>query len=175
MAASGQEFIDRNRPPRVQITYDVFTTGEKAVELPFVIGVMSDLTGKADDGDVPEADQKYRGQASNRDFINVDVDNFDQTMEKMKPRAAFQVPNTLGVGEGEEATENLSVDLSFSSMDDFSPAAIAQKVEPIKKLYDARNQLKTLLGYMDGKDKAEKVLEDLLKNEALMKAITGGE
>lgn len=138
----------------------------KKVELPFIVGVMADLSGKAPDpDDVPEHEQKYNGAAAKREFLNVDVDNFDQTMEAIKPRAAFQVPNTL-TGEG-----NLSVDLKFSSMEDFSPAAIAQQIEPMRKLLEARTQLDNLLSYIDGKDKAEQVLAELLQNPELQRAV----
>jgi type VI secretion system protein ImpB len=110
---SSQKFIARNRAPRVQIEYDVELYGaEKKVQLPFVMGVMSDLSGKPAEPLAPVADRK---------FLEIDVDNFDARMKSMKPRVAFQVPNTL-TGEG-----NLAVDMTFESMDDFSPAAIAAR------------------------------------------------
>jgi len=116
MSNSGQKFIARNRAPRVQIEYDVELFGaEKKVELPFVMGVMSDLSGNPAEPLAPVADRK---------FLDISVDNFDDRLKGIKPRVACQVPNTL-TGEG-----NLSLDLSFESMDDFSPAAIARKVEP---------------------------------------------
>jgi type VI secretion system protein ImpB len=126
---SSQKFIARNRAPRVQIEYDVEVYGaEKKVQLPFVMGVMSDLSGKPADPLAPVADRK---------FLEVDVDNFDSRMKAMKPRVAFNVPNTL-TGEG-----NISVDLTFENMDDFSPAAIARKVDALSKLLEARQQLPT--------------------------------
>ena len=135
--SSSQKFIARNRAPRVQIEYDVELYGaEKKVQLPFVMGVMSDLAGKSEVEQPNVADRK---------FLEIDVDNFDDRMKAMKPRAAFSVPNTL-TGEG-----NLSVDLTFESMDDFSPGAIAAKVEPLRKLMEARNELSNLMTYMDGK------------------------
>src|SRR6056297_817786 len=138
MAESSQKFVARNRAPRVQIEYDVEVYGaEKKVQLPFVMGVMADLSGKPEDPLPAVADRK---------FLEIDVDNFDSRMKAMKPRAAFSVPNTL-TGEG-----NVAVDLTFESMDDFSPAAIAAKVEPLRELLDARTQLSNLLTYMDGKD-----------------------
>ena len=110
---SSQKFIARNRAPRVQIEYDVELYGaQKKVQLPFVMGVMSDLSGKPEEPLPPVADRK---------FLEIDVDNFDARMKSMKPRVAFQVENTL-TGEG-----NLPVDITFESMDDFSPAAVARK------------------------------------------------
>ena len=139
--ASSQKFIARNRAPRVQIEYDLELYGaEKKVELPFVVGVLADLSGKSEEPPPP---------VSERGFLEVDMDNFDQRMKAMKPRTAFSVPNTL-TGEG-----NVSVDITFESMDDFSPAAIAKKVEPLRKLLETRNQLSNLMTYMDGKDGAE--------------------
>src|SRR3978361_610525 len=124
MSGSSQKFIARNRAPRVQIEYDVELYGSsKKMQIPFVMGVMADLSGKPAEPLAPVADRK---------FLEIDVDNFDERLKSMKPRAAFAVPNTL-TGEG-----NLSVDLTFESMDDFSPAAIASKVEGLKKVLQAR-------------------------------------
>lgn len=154
MATSSQKFIARNRAPRVQIEYDVELYGaQKKVQLPFVMGVMSDLSGKPADPLAPVADRK---------FLEVDVDNFDSRMKAMKPRVAFQVPNTL-TGEG-----NMSVDITFDSMDDFSPAAIARKVDSLNKLLEARNQLANLVTYMDGKGGAEELLAKVLADPALL-------
>jgi type VI secretion system protein ImpB len=154
---SSQKFVARNRAPRVQIEYDVEVYGaEKKVQLPFVMGVMADLSGKPAEPLAPVADRK---------FLEIDVDNFDERMKSMKPRAAFQVPNTL-TGEG-----NLNVDLTFESMDDFSPAAVARKVEPLRKLLDARTQLSNLLTYMDGKGGAEELLAKALKDPTLLQSL----
>jgi type VI secretion system protein ImpB len=154
---SSQKFIARNRAPRVQIEYDVEVYGaEKKVQLPFVMGVMSDLSGKPSEPLPPVADRK---------FLEIDVDNFDDRLKAMKPRAAFQVPNTL-TGEG-----NLSVDITFESMDDFSPAAIARKVEPLRKLLDARTQLSNLMTYMDGKSGAEELLAKVLQDPTLLQSL----
>lgn len=154
---SSQKFIARNRAPRVQIEYDVELYGaEKKVQLPFVMGVMSDLAGKSE---VPQPG------IADRKFLEIDVDNFDDRMKAMKPRAQFSVPNTL-TGEG-----NLSVDLTFESMDDFSPAAIAQKVAPLKQMLDARNELSNLLSYMDGKPGAEELLAQAIANPELLKSL----
>lgn len=157
MATSSQKFIARNRAPRVQIEYDVELYGaEKKVQLPFVMGVLSDLSGKPSEPLPPVSDRK---------FLEIDVDNFDARMKSMKPRAAFQVPNTL-TGEG-----NLAVDITFESMDDFSPAAVARKVEGLKQLLEARQQLANLVTYMDGKTGAEELIAKVIKDEALLKSL----
>ena len=156
--AGSQKFIARNRAPRVQIEYDVELYGaEKKVQLPFVMGVMADLSGKPADPLPAVADRK---------FLDIDVDNFDARMKAMKPRVAFQVPNTL-TGEG-----NLSVDITFESMDDFSPAAVAAKVEGLKQLLDARQQLANLVTYMDGKTGAEELIAKVLADPALLSSLT---
>lgn len=154
---SSQKFIARNRAPRVQIEYDVEVYGaEKKVQIPFVMGVFSDLSGKPSEPLPPVAERK---------FLEIDVDNFDERLKSMKPRVAIQVPNTL-TGEG-----NMAVDITFESMDDFSPAAIASKVEALSKLLEARTQLSNLLTYMDGKTGAEGLIADLLNNPELMKSL----
>ena len=157
--ASSQKFIARNRAPRVQIEYDVEEYGsEKKIQLPFVMGVLADLSGKPASGEeLPSVDE--------RKFLEIDVDNFDARMKAMKPRVSFVVPNTL-TGE-----DNLPIELTFESMDDFSPAAIARKVDALKQLLDAREQLSNLLTYMDGKSGAEKLLAELLQNPALMQSL----
>jgi type VI secretion system protein ImpB len=155
--ASSQKFIARNRAPRVQIEYDLELYGaEKKVNLPFVMGVMSDLSGKPAEALAPVADRK---------FLEIDVDNFDERLKSMKPRVAFQVPNTL-TGEG-----NIPVDITFESMADFSPGAIAKKVEPLAKLLEARTQLSNLLTYMDGKGGAEQLLSKVLGDQELLKSL----
>ena len=157
MATSSQKFIARNRAPRVQIEYDVELYGaEKKIQLPFVMGVMADLSGKSNEPAVAVADRK---------FMDIDVDNFDARMKAMKPRVAFQVPNKL-TGEG-----NIAVDLTFESMDDFSPAAVAAKVDGLKQLLEARQQLANLVTYMDGKTGAEELIAKVVKDEALLKAL----
>jgi len=154
---SSQKFIARNRAPRVQIEYDVEIYGaEKKVQLPFVMGVMSDLAGKPVDPLPPVADRKY---------LEIDVDNFDDRMKAMKPRVAFRTPNQL-TGEGE-----LSIDITFENMDDFSPAAVARKVEPLNKLLQARTQLSNLITYMDGKTGAEELVAKALQDPALLQAL----
>ena len=155
---SSQKFIARNRAPRVQIEYDVEIYGaEKTVQLPFVMGVFSDLSGKPAEPLPPVAERK---------FLEIDVDNFDDRLKSMKPRVAFDVPNTL-TDEGK-----LALDITFESMDDFTPAAIARKVEPLRKLLEARSQLSNLLTYMDGKTGAEELIGKVLNDPALMQALT---
>jgi type VI secretion system protein ImpB len=155
--ANSQKFMQRNRAPRVQIEYDVELYGaQKKVELPFVMGVMADLTGKPADPLAPVQDRK---------FLDIDAENLDERLKAMKPHVAFQVPNTL-TGEG-----NLSVDITFESMDDFSPAAVARKVEPLRKLLEARTQLSNLLSYMDGKDGAEQLITRALNDPSVLQAL----
>jgi type VI secretion system protein ImpB len=160
MSGSSQKFIARNRAPRVQIEYDVELYGSnKKMQIPFVMGVMADLSGKPAEPLAPVADRK---------FLEIDVDNFDERLKSMKPRAAFAVPNTL-TGEG-----NLSVDITFESMADFSPEAVAKKVGALNNLLEARTQLKDLLTYMDGKVGAEELLGKVLKNPELLKSLATG-
>jgi type VI secretion system protein ImpB len=154
---SSQKFIARNRAPRVQIEYDVEVYGaEKKVQLPFVMGVMADLSGMPAEPLAPVAERK---------FLEIDVDNFDDRMKAMKPRVAFQVDNTL-TGEGK-----LPIELTFESMDDFTPAAIARKVDSLNKLFEARTQLANLLSYMDGKAGAEDLIAKVLQDPALLQSL----
>jgi len=154
---STQHKLDRIRKPRVHLTYDVEVGGAIQVkELPFVMGVLADLSGKPAQPLAPVDDRK---------FLDIDVDNFDSRMKALKPRAAFQVPNTL-TGEG-----NISVELTFESMDDFSPAAVAQKVDALSKLLEARQQLSNLITYMDGKSGAEDLVSKLLQDSALLQSL----
>lgn len=154
---SSQKFIARNRAPRVQIEYDVELYGaEKKIQLPFVMGVLSDLSGKPAEPLAPVADRK---------FLEVDVDNFDSRMKAMNPRVAFQVPNTL-TGDG-----NMNVEITFESMDDFSPAAVAKKVDSLNKLLEARTQLANLITYMDGKSGAEELIAKVLSDPTVLKSL----
>jgi type VI secretion system protein ImpB len=155
--ASSQKFIARNRAPRVQIEYDVELYGaEKKIQLPFVMGVLADLSGKPTEAPAPVADRK---------FLEIDVDNFDSRMKAMKPRVAFQVPNTL-TGEG-----SMNVELTFENMDDFTPAAIAGKVDALSKLLETRQQLANLITYMDGKSGAEELVSRLLQDPTLLQTL----
>jgi type VI secretion system protein ImpB len=152
---SSQKFIARNRAPRVQIEYDVELYGtQKKVQLPFVMGVLSDLSGTPAEPLPPVAERK---------FLEISADNFDERLKAMKPRVAFQVPNAL-TGEG-----NLNVDISFESMDDFSPAAIARKVGALSALLEARQQLSNLVTYMDGKTGAEELISKVMHDPSLLK------
>jgi len=154
---SSQKFIARNRAPRVQIEYDVELYGaQKKVQIPFVMGVMADLSGDARDP-LPSVNE--------RKFVNIDTDNFDERMKSMKPRVAISVPNTL-TGEG-----NMQVDITFESMEDFSPAAVARKVDALNKLLEARSQLSNLITYMDGKAGAEELIAKVLNDPALLKSL----
>jgi type VI secretion system protein ImpB len=155
---SSQKFIARNRAPRVQIEYDMELYGaQKKVQIPFVMGVMSDLSG-ANAGDLPAIEE--------RKVLDIDVDNFDSRMQSMKPRVNFPVANTL-TGEG-----NLEVDITFESMDDFSPAAVARNVKSLAKLLEARTQLANLGTYLDGKSSAEKLIAQALKDPALLQSLS---
>jgi len=155
---SGQKFIARNRAPRVQIEYDVEIYGaERKIQLPFVMGVMSDLTGKPLEP-LPNVDE--------RKFLEIDIDNFDERLKSLKPRVAYQVENTL-TGDGQ-----LNIELTFESMDDFSPAAIARKVDALDNLLEARTQLSNLLSYMDGKNGAEELISKILQNPELLKSLS---
>jgi len=156
-AKGGQKFIKENRAPRVHIEYEVETYGSRQkVDLPFVMGVMSDLSGKS---------LVEKKTLDKRDFVEFDMDNFEQKMEAIAPRAAFIVENTL-TGEGK-----MGVDLTFKSLDDFGPGAIAKNVPALAKLLEAREQLNDLMVYMDGKDGAQGLLDKVLKDPDLLKAL----
>jgi type VI secretion system protein ImpB len=156
--ASSQKFIARNRAPRVQIEYEVELYGaQKKVQVPFVMGVVADLSGDPSEP-LPPVDE--------RKFLAIDVDNFDERMKSMKPRVAFRVPNTLTDDGGQ-----LNVDITFESMDDFSPAAVARKVDALNKLLEARTQLANLVTYMDGKSGAEELISNVLNDPALLKSL----
>lgn len=158
MADSGQKFIGRNRAPRVHITYDVETYGaSKKVELPFIMGVMSDLSGKS------EVEKKG---LKDRDFLDFDMDNFDKRMSAIAPRAAFAVDNEIE-GEGK-----IGVDLTFKKMEDFEPGKVAKAVPALNKLLEARDQLNDLLVLMDGKQNATELLDRVLADPDLMKALS---
>jgi len=154
---SSQKFIARNRAPRVQIEYEVELYGaQKKVQVPFVMGVLGDLSGEPAEPLAP---------VDERRFMAIDVDNFDERMKSMKPRVAFRVPNTL-TGEG-----SLNVDITFESMEDFSPAAVARKVDALGKLLEARSQLSNLVTYMDGKAGAEDLIARILNDPTLLKTL----
>ena len=157
MSKSGQRFIKENRAPRVHIEYEVETFGSRRkVELPFVMGVLSDLSGKS---------HVEKKALDKRDFTEFDMDNFEQRMAAIAPRAAFNVENTL-TGEGK-----LAVDLTFKTMEDFSPGSVAKNVPALAKILEARQELNDLMLYMDGKDGAQELLDKVLKDPSLMKAL----
>ncbi|WP_010187919.1 type VI secretion system contractile sheath small subunit [Sphingomonas sp. PAMC 26605] len=156
-AKGGQRFIKENRAPRVHIEYEVETYGSRQkIEIPFVMGVMSDLSGKSLVEKKPHVD---------RDFVEFDMDNFEERMERIAPRVAFAVENTL-TKEG-----RLGIDLTFSSMEDFNPGQIARNVPALAKLLEAREQLNDLMLYMDGKAGAQDLLDSVLRNPELMRSL----
>ncbi|MDD2058600.1 type VI secretion system contractile sheath small subunit [Pseudomonas sp. GD03860] len=156
--SGGQKFIAHNRAPRVQIEYEVELYGnDKTIEIPFVNGVLADLSGHKTRSLPPVAE---------REFLEIDVDNFDDRMRAINPGVQLRVANEL-TGEG-----NMEIELDFRSMADFSPGAIAQNIEPLRKLLEARNQLANLLTYMDGKRGAEQLVAQLLRDGALMSAVS---
>ncbi|MET1046121.1 MAG: type VI secretion system contractile sheath small subunit [Hyphomicrobium sp.] len=159
MSDSGQRFIRRNRPPRVHITYEDPYNAERLIELPFVMGVLADLSGNASAVEKPDMDE--------RKFLDIDMDNFEGRMAAIEPAVTFRVKNKLGDNSGEE----LGVNLRFKKMDDFTPTAIARQVEPVAKLLQAREQLSNLLRYMDGKVAAEDQINKLLADPQLMAAL----
>lgn len=148
---SVQKRLQKIRPPRVQMTYDVeIGDAIENKELPFVMGVVGDFGGNS------EVEQK---RLKERKFVNIDRDNFDEVMKGVEPRAAFQVPNTLTEDGG-----RFGVDLKFRSLEDFSPEAVVEQVEPLRKLLEARSKLADLRNKMAGNDKLEDLLSEVLKN-----------
>ena len=157
---SGQKFITRNRKPRVHITYEDPYNADKRVELPFVMGVLADLSGNTPGVEKPEV--------KDRKFLEIDMDNFDRRMTAIQPGVSYRVENKLG---DPGAGEKLSVQLRFDKMDDFNPAAVARQVPAVAKLLEAREQLANLLRFMDGKVAAEGKLKELLADPQLMAAL----
>lgn len=154
---SSQKFIGRNRAPRVQIEYDVELYGaEKKVQLPFVMGVMADLSGNAGKAQPPVADRK---------FLEFSAENLDDRMKAMEPRVQLQVPNKL-TGEG-----NMAVDLTFQKLEDFTPGAVAKHVPALNQLLQARQQLANLITYMDGKTGAEDLIAKILSDKNLLQSL----
>lgn len=156
---SSQKWLKRNRPPRVQIQYEVEVNGAmKKVELPFIMGVMADLSGSRKHG---------IAEVKDRDFVEIDQDNFDAVLKAQKPTLQFQVPNTL-TGEGK-----LGVDLAFEKMDHFSPAAVVEQVGELKKLKDARTKLLAFSSKLDGNFSAQNAIQKILADADLQKTIAG--
>ena len=156
---SGQKFIRRNRAPRVHITYEDPYDAERLIELPFVMGVMSDLSGNNSAVEKPKVEE--------RKFLEFDMDNFESRMAAIEPGVTMRVTNKLG----DESGEKLSVNLKFEKMADFTPAAVARQVPATAKLLEAREQLANLLRYLDGKVAAEDQLKKLLSDPQLMTAL----
>ena len=158
MSDSGQKFIRRNRAPRVHIAYDDPYDANKKIELPFVMGVLADLSGNNAGSEKPDM--------ADRNFLDLDMDNFDARMKAINPGVTFKVDNKLG-----EGGDKLGVDLRFEKMSDFEPAAVAKQVPALAKLLEARQQLANLARFMDGKAAAEDKLKQLLADPKLMAAL----
>ena len=155
---SVQEKLTRVRPPRVKIAYEVETGGALELkELPMVVGVLGDFSGKPEEP-LP--------RLRDRKLVEIDRDNFDQVLAAVGPRLAFQVPNRLTSEEG-----NVGVELRFKSIDDFHPDNVVQQVEPLRKLVEARRRLSDLLSKVDGNEKLERLLEDVLTNAERQKEL----
>ncbi|MBN9067902.1 MAG: type VI secretion system contractile sheath small subunit [Rhizobiaceae bacterium] len=160
MAESVQKKLSRVRKPRVHITYDVETEGAQVrKELPFVVGVVGDFSGKSYEPVKPLRDRK---------FIQIDRDNFDDVMKRMTPGAEFKVENTLAGDDSE-----MAVALRFNSMDDFEPGAVVQQVEPLRKLLAVRNKLRDLMSKVDRSEDLENILEEVLRNTDKLSALAG--
>lgn len=155
-----QKRLQRVRPPRVQLSYDVeIGDAIENKELPFVVGVIGDFTGKTDpDNPLP----KLR----DRKFVNVDLDNFDDVLKASAPKASYRVKNVLSEGGGE-----FGVNLEFNSLDDFTPEAVVQKVDPLRQLLEARTKLSDLRNKLAGNEKLEDVLNDVLTNTEKLKQL----
>ena len=165
MSESTQKKLLRVRPPRVQITYDVETGGAiEKKELPLVVGIMSDLAGKQDTPMVPIKARK---------FVEIDRDNFNDVMDSITPRLAFQVTNSL-----KDDDSKLNVELRFKKIDDLRPEAVVKQVEPLRKLFEARQRLNDLLGKLDGNDDLDVLLQDVAANtesqQKIKEAVGGG-
>lgn len=156
MAESTQHQLDRVRPPRVQITYDVETGGAiEKKELPFIVGVLADLSG--DQGKPPMRD---------RTFTGIDRDNFNEVLESINPELNFRVDNKLT-----DEDEQLNVSLSFEDLEDFDPSSIVRQVEPLRKLFEARQRLSDLAAKLEGNAKLESLLQDVLDNTDMQEEI----
>ncbi len=161
MAESLQHKLDRVRRPRVQITYDVETNGAmEKKELPFVMGVLADLSGQPKDA--PKA-------LKDRKFVPIDRDNFNDVLAKAAPRVAMKVPNRLSG----EADSSLNVELNFQTMDDFEPARVATQVPALRELLNMRDKLNQLLSKMEGNDKLEQLLGQVLNNTEAAQKLAG--
>jgi type VI secretion system protein ImpB len=158
MAESTQHKLDRVRPPRVQITYDV-EIGDAIVmkELPFIVGIMANLSGQPEEALPPLRDRKY---------VEIDRDNFNDILKSIAPRLALKVKNTLANDDS-----SLGVELKFNHLDDFSPLNLIKQIEPMRKLYEARTRLADLTTKLDGNDKLDALLQDIITNTDGLKEI----
>jgi type VI secretion system protein ImpB len=157
---SVQKRLEKVRPPRVQLTYDVEVGGAiEQKELPFVAGVLGDFTGKQD----PD---KPLPKLKDRKFVNVDLDNFDEVMKGMAPKASYRVKNKLSAEGGEFA-----VNLEFNKLEDFRPESVVQQVEPLRKLLDARTKLSDLRNKLAGNEKLEDILGEVMSNTEKLKKL----
>ena len=161
-AESKAKVIERNRAPRVQIAYDVETYGSPTtIELPFVMGVMADLSGASQTREASKT-------VLDRSFVETDANRFPKFMEALGPRVKARVKNTLPQAEGQERDEELALDLTFTKMGDFAPDKVAEQVPQLAEILKMRRQLEELLGFMDGRVDAEKRIAQLLNNEPLL-------
>lgn len=158
---STQQKLSRNRPPRVQITYDV-EVGDaiETKELPFVLGVVGDFSGKPKD-ELPKL--------KDRKFVNIDKDNFDEVLKGMAPRVMIQVDNRL-----KDDGSQLGVDLEFKKLEDFEPQVIVENVEPLRKIFEARRRLSDLRNKLIGNNKLEELLEDVVRDTEKLQSISKG-
>lgn len=151
MSESTQKKLDRVRPPRVQITYDVeIGDAIEVKELPFVVGVLADLSAKR---------AEPLPKMKDRKFVEIDRDNFNDVLGSCAPRVAFQVPNRL-----KDDDSKLNCELTFSEMDDFEPISVIKQIKPLAKLFEARQRLNDLLGKLDGNDELDSLLSDIIGN-----------
>jgi type VI secretion system protein ImpB len=154
-----QHKLDRVRRPRVHLTYDVEIGGAiQLKELPFVLGVLSDLSGKPDEA-LP--------RLKDRKFVDIDRDNFNKVLGGMKPRLAYQVDNTL-----QNDGSQVGVELRFGNITDFEPEQVARQVEPLRKLLEARERLSNLLNKIDGNEQLDQLLQDVIKDTDTMKTLS---
>lgn len=162
MSDSIQHKIGRVRPPRVQITYDVeIGDAIQMKELPFVMGIIADLSGKPEEP-LPKMKE--------RKFVEIDRDNFNDVMAGVKPRAAFQVENRM-VGEDDKDAGKMNVELMFRSLDDFEPENVVKQIEPLKKLFEARRRLADLMTKLDGNDDLDRLLREMVSDDAKQKEL----
>jgi type VI secretion system protein ImpB len=164
MPESTQKKLSRIRPPRVQITYDVeIGDAIQMKELPFVVGILADLSGKP---------AQALPRLKDRKFVEIDRDNFDDVLAASAPRLAMRVDNRLnGNGDG---NDKLNVELSFRNIDDFNPVSVVKQIEPLRKMFEARQRLMDLLAKLDGNDRLDALLQEIVDNPENQKALKPG-